>query len=325
MVITPIRIPLPEIFNMKTVNSWLIKEPIPTLIDCGELTEESWTALNQHLKENGLTIKDIKKIVITHAHVDHMGMANRVVEASGAKVWLSNYAFEWGYNVNELWDKRSELIMNTFEEFVHKDSMLAQFFNNGKSPFGTMLNMWEPISREQLVQFNTEDGIDIGGQHWQVIYTPGHSSTQTVFFHQESRHIFSADMLLKLTPTAVIEMDPDDPKKRQRGLPKLIQSFHNMKTLNIEFAYPGHYEAFGDVNQIIDHQLARIEKRLLECKEMIKSGKSNYDLLLTSMYANRISFPAIVMLIGYIDELYDREQIKKEIDNNGVYRFEVIS
>jgi glyoxylase-like metal-dependent hydrolase (beta-lactamase superfamily II) len=317
----PIRIPLPEVLNMQTVNSWLIKDPEPTLIDCGELTEDSWRSLNQQLKENGLTISDIQKIVITHAHVDHIGMANRITENSGAKVWLSEYAYQWGYDVQKLWTQRSNLIRNTFLSYLTKESPIGQLFGKTESFFSGILNMWEPIPEEATKQFIAEDGIYIGGERWEAIYAPGHSSTQTVFIHPESRHMFSADMLLKLAPTPVIEMDPDDPTKRQKGLPTLIQSFEKMKKLNIKKVYPGHYEAFENINTVINNQLERIEKRLAETHQLIAKGSNTYDDLFGIVYANRMSFPAAVMMIGYLDELEERELIKKEMTSQGIYTF----
>ena len=324
MSLNPIRIELPEILNMQSVNSWLIKDPVPTLIDCGELTEGSWKALNKQLGENGLQVSDIEKIIITHAHVDHMGMANRVVEHSNAKVWMSEYCYEWGANVNTLWETRSALMRNTFAQLVSKESPMSNFFVNGKSFFNSMLKMWEPIPEENTIRFESKDGIDIGGQHWQSIYTPGHSATQTVFFQPESRQMFSADMLLKLTPTPVIELDPVDPSKRQKGLPMLIDSFHAMRELNISVAYPGHYETLENLDQLIETQLRRIDMRLEETKSLIQSGKNRYSDLITAMYADRISFPAIVMLIGYLDVLEERGLITKSMGEEGIYLFRTI-
>ncbi len=321
MNLYPIRIILPEILNMQSVNSWLIKEPIPTLIDCGELTEDSWTAMNKQLGEHGLLVSDIQKIIITHAHVDHMGMANRIVEHSDAKVWMSEYCYEWGANVHAMWNKRNELIRDTFSTLVTKDSILSNFFTHGKSFFSSMLDMWEPIPVENTIRFESKEGIDIGGQHWEAIYTPGHSATQTVFFQNESRQMFSADMLLKLTPTPVIELDPYDSTKRQVGLPKLIDSLNAMKKLDIAVAYPGHYETIENVDQLIETQLRRIEMRLEETRSLIKDGKHRYNDLIATMYEDRISFPAIVMLIGYLDVLEERGLIKKSMSEEGIYLF----
>lgn len=317
----PIRIELPEILNMKTVNSWLFKNPEPTLVDCGELTPESWESLQTALANNGLSVKDIRKIVITHAHVDHMGMANRIVQESGAMVHLSEYAFPWAQELEQLWDVRSVLIRNTFQSLLSKDSPIIEFFGAGSTGFGSMLDMWEVIPAENTIQFLSQDGIEIGDRHWEVIYAPGHSSTQTVFFDPTSRHMLSADMLLQLAPTPVIELDPDKPGERQKGLPKLIESFHKMKSLDIKKAYPGHYTAFEHVNEVIDAQLTRIEMRLTQCLGFVKEGTDNFSALFAALYPKRIHFPALVMMIGYLDELEERGLIRKDMTEEGTYRF----
>lgn len=309
---------------MKSVNSWLFRDPIPTLVDCGEYTADSWATLKMRLHEHGLTIKDIEKIIITHAHVDHMGMANQIVQESNAKVYLSEYAFSWGEHVNELWNNRSQIIKETFLQLVGPSSPMHGFFNDGKSFLNSMLTMWEPIPKEHIVKFESKDGIDIGGRHWDVIYAPGHSSTQTVFFDRESRHLLSADMLLNIAPTPVIEIDPLQPGTRQPGLPKLIESFGTMKSLNISKAFPGHYDAFDSVNKTIDRQLDRIEMRIQHCYEFIKQGCNDYNSLFKKMYPNRIHFPALVMMIGYLDVLEVRGLIAKEKNEHGIFQFGVL-
>ena len=81
----PVLIELPTIYGMKSVNAFLLKGDEPTLVDCGEKTPASFEALRAGLRREGLELKDLQKIVITHAHVDHMGMAAQVAEASGAE------------------------------------------------------------------------------------------------------------------------------------------------------------------------------------------------------------------------------------------------
>ena len=122
-------------------------------------------------------------------------------------------------------------------------------------------------------------------------------------------------------PFVRLEADPDDPTKREIGLPTLIQSFEKMKKLNIKKVYPGHYEAFENINTVINNQLERIEKRLAETHQLIAKGSNTYDDLFGIVYANRMSFPAAVMMIGYLDELEERELIKKEMTSQGIYTF----
>jgi len=306
---------------MKSVNCWLFKYPEPTLLDCGENTKESWEALLVGLKTNGLAIKDINKIVITHAHVDHMGMASRVAQESGAKVYLSEYASDWAEHVEVMWNQRTKLIRQTFVELIDTTSPILQFFNSQNSGFNQILNMWEAIPSDRVAKFESRDGIEMGGRQWEVIYAPGHSSSQTVFFDPNSREIMSADMLLAITPTPVIEFDPIESDKRQMGLPKMLESFHKMKALNISIAYPGHYAPFEQVNDVIDTQLTRIETRLEFALTKIKDGIKDFDRLFLELYPKRAHFPALVMMIGYLDVLEDRGLIRKEKDENDKFKF----
>lgn len=306
----PIRIELPEIFNMKTVNSWLFKDPEPTLIDCGELTDQSYAALETGLKANGLTVKDIKRIIITHAHVDHIGMANRIVQESGAMVYLSEYAYDWGEHVETKWPVRTSMIEDTLKNLLHPDSDLIKMLQMGSAAFSQMLNYWEAIPGDHVREFKSADGINIGGKKWEVIYAPGHSSSQTCFYEPESKYLMSADMLLNIAPTPVIEADPFNPSVRMKGLAIMMHSYQRFREMDISIAFPGHYHPFSNIREVIDHQVNRIQNRTAQCYQFIKDGHHSFSELTLKMYPSRMSFPAIAMMIGYLDLLEDQGKIK---------------
>jgi glyoxylase-like metal-dependent hydrolase (beta-lactamase superfamily II) len=73
MKIIPLSIPTP--FYVGDVNVYLIKEEPLTLVDVGPKTKEASDALRDKLRKNGVQITDIRRIVLTHAHVDHCGLA----------------------------------------------------------------------------------------------------------------------------------------------------------------------------------------------------------------------------------------------------------
>jgi len=91
--------------------------------------------------------------------------------------------------------------------------------------------------------------------------------------------------------------------------------------LNISKAYPGHYAPFENVNELIDRQLSRIEQRLEFTLSKIKEGKDNFTSLFLELYPKRTHFPALVMMIGYLDELEVRNYICKEKNEQGKFRF----
>src|SRR3989475_3114089 len=90
MKIIPISLPTP--FYIGAVNVYLVKEDPVTLIDTGPKTRDAIDALRAGLRANGLTTGDIRRIVLTHAHEDHCGLARSLrCEAQDAEV----FAHEW--------------------------------------------------------------------------------------------------------------------------------------------------------------------------------------------------------------------------------------
>jgi glyoxylase-like metal-dependent hydrolase (beta-lactamase superfamily II) len=71
-----------------TVNFYLVEEPAGlVLIDSGLPTH--WGLLRDHLAGSGAVPGDIKAVLLTHAHPDHLGLAARVRREAGAAVWIS--------------------------------------------------------------------------------------------------------------------------------------------------------------------------------------------------------------------------------------------
>src|SRR5689334_6606086 len=88
-------IALPTPFEIGDVNTYLAEGDTLTLIDCGINTPDAYTALTAGLAELGYAIRDIKRLVITHHHVDHVGLARRIVDESGAEIWCHADCVPW--------------------------------------------------------------------------------------------------------------------------------------------------------------------------------------------------------------------------------------
>ncbi len=318
----PIRIELPTIYGMKTVNSFLFKEPEPILIDCGENTPESWDALTKGLADNGLTIADIKKVYVTHTHTDHVGMAGRIAKEGGAEIWVSEKSIDYVLNPESYNKGIRKLTIDTTSKLwgdVSADSPLTKF----AASMSKHKDAWVNIPEHLIKIYNIDDKLNFGNENWKVIFMPGHSNTQTIYLQEETKKILSADMLLNVTPTPFYELTGGLTGDRIKGLPIMLQSYEALNNIDFSIAYPGHYETIENPKEIIKQQVAHIHSRKLQCFDFIKNGTNNYRELYALMY-NRFTFTAITMLVGYLDLLVEEEKIHWMEDENSI-RFEAVA
>ena len=80
---------IPTPFPVGPVNVYVARDPEGdglTLVDCGPRTPEARAALDAGLAALGHSVHDVRRIVVTHAHADHYGLAANIAAESGAQV-----------------------------------------------------------------------------------------------------------------------------------------------------------------------------------------------------------------------------------------------
>ena len=80
------RIPVPTPFAVGRVNSYLIEDEPLTLVDAGPNSGTSLEALSQGLQALGHSVEELELLVISHQHIDHLGLIGLVAARSGAEV-----------------------------------------------------------------------------------------------------------------------------------------------------------------------------------------------------------------------------------------------
>src|SRR5215211_18812 len=80
-----VEIPLP-LAHIGSVNAWLLRGEPLTLVDAGPRDDAALTALEDGLRREGLRVEDIQLVLVTHHHIDHVGLAATIQRRSGAVV-----------------------------------------------------------------------------------------------------------------------------------------------------------------------------------------------------------------------------------------------
>jgi len=315
----PRRIELETGLDVGTVNAYFFPSPEPVLIDTGLKSAEGYQTIVRTLAEYGLTIADLSRVVITHPHVDHCGLAGRIVAESEATVWIYEAGQPWLVDFPRLWAERTGFYR---DHFLHKLGLpvLAEQLIVGYMTH--IVQQTDSVPAERLVAFGLDVPLNLGGLAWQVLHTPGHANMMTCFYQPETRQFLSADMLLPKTPTPVVEQ-PQPGQPRTPSLPVYLDSLARVEQLDIEWVYPGHGDPFTNHRQLIAHQRGRIQQRKHQCRELVGAGTNTVAAIVDAMYADyppQMRFTALWMVVGYLD-LLKQEGAVVEQEIEGVWQY----
>ena len=112
------RIPIPTPFAVGRVNVYLIEDEPLTLVDTGPNSATSFDELTTGLAALGHALEDIELVIVTHQHIDHLGLVSLVAQRSGAEVaaidalapYVENFSQELGEARGKIASLEKELI-----------------------------------------------------------------------------------------------------------------------------------------------------------------------------------------------------------------------
>lgn len=232
------------------------------LVDAGWQHEDAWVALRDGLGSLGLSITDVRGVVVTHFHPDHAGLAGRVRETSGA--WIAMH-----HNDAE--------IVRFFTEMVGEDAgrgwELGALRRAGADPceldaYGERQHVDPPALPDR--ELADGDLVDLPGRKLRVVWTPGHSPGHICLHLEEAGRIFTGDHVLpRITPH--IGLYPYD-RADVDPLGDYLGSLGKVAEIKADDVLPAHQYRFtglgARVQEIVDHH----EERLTELTELLSAS-----------------------------------------------------
>lgn len=240
------RISVPTPFYVGPVNVYLVEEDPLTLIDVGPRNEDSLAALKAGLAGLGYGIGDIKRIIISHAHADHYGLAQLVAEESGASVLMHE------------WDApavKADMDYRAYRDLLGSAGVPVEAIDRMEAGYEKFKGFAYPLKDVELLK--DEDEILFEHESLQVVHTPGHTPGSICLVRSSNRLIFSSDTVLKnITPNPVLSPDPINEKKRFQSLGEYLVSLARIRSLAPTILKGGHGDDVMDFDEHF-HRLYR--------------------------------------------------------------------
>lgn len=301
---------IPSPFPIGPNNVFLLEGHPLTLIDTGVRTRRSLKALEERLEALGHPLKSVERVVITHGHQDHFGMAKEIRERSGAGVWVHAWDTEW-----------LETYDDAFGLWAQKIIAMGRKFGMPRSITDAMPAFQEPI-KKTAAQVEVERSLDDGDRfkvddvELRVIHTPGHCPGEIVLDVPDRGVVFCGDHVLRdVTPNPFAGVG-----ERGSGLAHYLRSLKKVESLGPRIAYTGHREFIDDwkgVVRKIFHHHDRRKAAILAALEKGTSRMTAYDVakqVFPRAQPGEISL-ALAETIGHLEVLENEGAVKPEEDH----------
>jgi glyoxylase-like metal-dependent hydrolase (beta-lactamase superfamily II) len=316
------RLAIPTPFAVGRVNLYLIDDDPLTLVDAGPNSGTSLDALETQLGELGRRVEDIELVLITHQHIDHIGLVNIVATRSGAEVGAI--------------DKLVPFVENYRDEAAAQDEFAtATMLRHGIAPdvveaLGSVSLAFRAWGARADVSRVLHDGdtIELRDRTLEVAFRPGHSPTDTVFHDRERRLLLAADHLLAhISSNPLLTAPEDSTMDRPQALVTYLESLALTRAMDLDLVLPGHGEAITDHRTLIDRRFELHRNRAEKIQRLIAERTRTAYEIAQALWGNIAVTQAFLTLsevLGHTDILLNEGRVR-EVAEDDVVRFEAVS
>ena len=303
-------------FALDHVNLWLLEDDEGwTVVDCGYASDEIMVLWEQHFT-GIMQGRPLKKVIVTHGHPDHIGLAAWLVQRKGGQVWLAENEYRFArdiYTEAVGWQRECS------ENFLRRCGVPESRFSLCAMPQQRFLQGVLKLPAEYH-RIKHDDCIEIGDRSWQFITGRGHSPEHTALYSRGV--LISGDQILpSISPNIGVwpnDLDADP-------LTLYLDSLGSMRELPADtLVLPAHGKVFRGLHQRLDELLTHHHQRLDLLFDACQEPRSATDLL-PVLFPRRLDEQdlqfALGELLAHLNYLCLRGQVRRDLQSDGSWLF----
>lgn len=236
-----IRVPTP--FPVGPTNVWLIEGKPLTIVDTGPLTDEAMAGLEAGLAEHGHRVEDIERIIISHGHIDHFGLAARIKQRANAQLIL--HVSE--RRMVEDFTKTHERMFAYYRERSLRAGFPQELLDKSNLYFDIFYQVAQDVKVDHVLQEGDE--LDSGIGPLRVLHCPGHTPGSISLHAEREKLLFSGDNLLRDITTNPFFGGSE---RHKVGLIYYIPTLERLQALELARVLPGHGADIEDATSLIN-------------------------------------------------------------------------
>jgi glyoxylase-like metal-dependent hydrolase (beta-lactamase superfamily II) len=312
-----VRMPLP--FPPDHINLWLLADGDAwTIVDTGLFREEAqryWEAIFAA----DLGGKKVTRILVTHFHPDHIGLADWLCRRWDAPLWMT--AAEW-YMARAIHGSGAQADIDTRLAFYRANGATDELLVEAQKP-NSFYRRGVPEVPPVFHRLRGGEGIEIGGRDWVPIIGRGHAPEHACLHAKEIATLICGDILLpRISPN--VSVWPPEPLANP--LRDYLESLDNFRDLPADtLVLPAHGLPYRGLHtrvaELKEHHAVRLERLAQAMKEKPLSAVDCFPLLFRRPIGPNNIGLATGEALAHLHYLEATGRARRERDAQGIWRF----
>jgi glyoxylase-like metal-dependent hydrolase (beta-lactamase superfamily II) len=317
-----VRMGLP--FALDHINLWLLRDELDgregwTVVDCC-ITRDETKAQWERIFATQLEGLPVLRVIVTHMHPDHIGLAHWLCERWQAPLWISAtdyYAARVGSQSTTGFGGAAAAAF--FASHGLTDPEALEKIRGRASYYPSMV----PAVPPRFHRLHDGAVVRIGGRDWRCISGYGHAPEHIALFCERLEVLISGDMLLPRISTNVSVHDTEPASNPLRAFLDSIDRFRPLPTDTL--VLPSHGKPFVGAHERIRQLHEHHRERLAEVAQACPAAPQSAADLLPLLFKRQLDLHQTTFAMGesvaHLHALWFEGRLRRERGQDGVYRF----